>query len=120
MKITTLATCLIFVFGWATELLAQFVPVVAKQRSIDYLIQPDGTETEVLRQEGTYFRSSSGSVLDTMEPVKGENRGTHRSTLMDSSTRKTYDLEPQSQRSNTNASPARTVPAIYVTTRSCS
>ena len=92
MKITTLATCLIFVFGWATELLAQFVPVIAKQRSVHYLVQPDGTETEVMRQEGTYFRSSSGSVLDTMEPVNGKHRRTHRATLMDSSTRKTYDL----------------------------
>ena len=92
MKITTLVTVLILVFGCATELRAQFVPVIAKQRSIDYLIQPDGTETEVMREEGTYLRSSSGSVLDTMGPVKGKNRGRHRSTLMDSSTRKTYDL----------------------------
>ena len=92
MKITTLVTCLIFVFGWAAELPAQFVPVIAKQRSVHYLIQPDGTEKEVIREEGTYFRSSSGSVLDTMARVKGKNREKHRSTLMDSSTRRTYVL----------------------------
>ena len=92
MKITTLVTCLILVFGWATELRAQFVPVIAKQRSVDYLIQPDGTETEVMREEGTYFRSSSGSVLDTMARVKGKKPGKGRATFMDSSTRRTYVL----------------------------
>ena len=92
MKTTTLVTCLIFVFGGATQLLAQFVPVIAKQRSIHYLIQPDDTAREIAREEGTYFRSSSGSVLDTMEQVKGPYRGRHSSTLMDSSTRSTYDL----------------------------
>ena len=93
MKITTLVTCLIVAFGWATELLAQFVPVVAKQRSIHYLIQPDEPAREIAREEGTYFRSSSGSVLDTMEQVKGPYRGRHSSTLLDSSTRSTYDLD---------------------------
>ena len=92
MKIITVVTCLIHVCGWATELRAQFVPVIAKQRSVQYLIQPDGTEMEVMREEGTYFRSSSGSVLDTMALVKGKNRRTHGSILMDSSTRRTYVL----------------------------
>ncbi len=92
MKITTLVTCLVFVFCWETELRAQFVPVIAKQRSVHYLIQSDGSEMEVMREEGTYFRSSSGSVLDTMARVKGKNRRMHRSTLMDSSTRRTYVL----------------------------
>ncbi len=90
MKITAMVTCLIVVFGWATELLAQFVPVVAKQRSVHYRVESDGTETAIVRMEGAYFRSSTGSVLDTMEQVKGPYRGKHRSTLMDSSTRKTY------------------------------
>lgn len=92
MKITTLVTCLIFVFGWATELLAQFVPVIAKQRSVHYLIHSDGSEIEDMREEGTYLRSSSGSVLDTMARVKGKNREKHTSILMDSSTRRTYVL----------------------------
>lgn len=64
MKITTLVTCLAFVFGWATELLAQFVPVIAKQRSIHYLIQSDQTEVEVMREEGRYFRLQADYKID--------------------------------------------------------
>ena len=93
MKITTLVTCLIFVFGGTTDLLGQFVPVIAKQRNIHYLIQPDDTDMEIVREEGSYFRSSSGSVLDTIEQVKGPHKGRQISTLMDSSTRSTYDLD---------------------------
>ena len=93
MKITTWVTCLILVFGGATELLAQFVPVVAKQKSVHYRVESDGTETEVARKEGAYFRSSSGSVMDTLTQVKGPYQGEHRSTLMDSSTRKTYAVD---------------------------
>ena len=92
MKLSVLLTGLIFVFGWTTELLAQFVPVIAKQRGVHFFIQTDGTEVEVVREEGTYFRSSSGSVLDTMARVTGENQEERRSTLMDSSTRRTYAL----------------------------
>jgi len=92
MKITTLVTCLLLVFGSATELLAQFVPVIAKQRSIHYILQSDENEIEAVREEGTYFRSSSGSVLDTMLEIKGESKGKHIAILMDSSTRKTYDV----------------------------
>ena len=92
MKLGALLTSLILVFGWTTELLAQFVPVMAKQRRVHYLVQSDGTEMEVVREEGTYFRSSSGSVLDTMARVTGTNPRTHGSTLMDSSTRRTYAL----------------------------
>ena len=92
MKITTLVTCLVFLFGAVAELPAQFVPVIAKQRSIDFVVQPDGTEKAVVREEGTYLRSSSGSVLDTMARVKGKNRETYTSVLMDSSTRRTYLL----------------------------
>ncbi len=50
MRLGVLLTCLIFVFGWATELLAQFVPVITKQRSVHYLVQSDGIETEVMRE----------------------------------------------------------------------
>ena len=71
MKLSVLLTCLVFLFGWATELPAQFVPVIAKQRNVHYLIQPDGTEMEIVREEGTYFRSSSGSVLDTLVYAAG-------------------------------------------------
>ena len=92
MRLGALLTCLIFAFGWTTELLAQFVPVIAKQRSVHYAVQSDGTEMEVKREEGTYFRSSSGSVLDTMARVEGKNQGRRSSTLMDSSTRRTYVL----------------------------
>ena len=92
MRITTLVTGLIVVFGWAAELPAQFVPVIAKQRSIDFVMQPDGTEKAVTREEGTYFRSSSGSVLDTMARIQGKNRERQTSVLMDSSTRRTYVL----------------------------
>ena len=90
MKFTTLLTCLAFVFGGASELLAQFVPVTAKQRNVRYLIESDGTETEILREEGAYFHSSSGSVMDTLTQVKGPDQGKHRSTLMDSSSRRIY------------------------------
>ena len=93
MKITTWVTCLIFVFGWETELLAQFVPVIAKKRSVHYRVESDGTETAIVRKEGAYIRSSSGSVTDTLTQVKGPNQGEHRSTLMDSSTRKTYAVD---------------------------
>ncbi len=92
MRLGALLTSLIFVFGWATDLLAQFVPVMAKQRSVHFRVQSDGTEVEVVREEGTYFRSSSGSVLDTMARVTGKKQGGRRSTLMDSSTRRTYVL----------------------------
>lgn len=92
MRLGVLPTCLIFVFGLPTELVAQFVPVIAKQRSVHYLVQADGTEMEVKREEGTYFRSSSGSVLDTMARVEGKNQGRRSSTLMDSTTRRTYVL----------------------------
>ncbi len=93
MKFTTLLTCLAFVFGGASELLAQFVPVIAKQRNVHYLIESDGSETEIVRDEGTYFRSSSGSVMDTLTQVTGPDQGKHRSTLMDSSTRKIYNVD---------------------------
>ena len=92
MKIAVLLTCMVFVFGWVSELQAQFLPVVANQRSISYVMQPDGTEIEAMREEGTYFRSSSGSVLDTMLEVKGERKGKHVAILMDSSTRKTMTV----------------------------
>ena len=36
-----------FLFGGVAELPAQFVPVIAKQRSIDFAMQPDGTEKAV-------------------------------------------------------------------------
>ena len=93
MKITIWVTCLIFLSGWSTELLAQFVPVVAKQRNVHYRVESDGTETEIVREEGAYFRSSSGSVMDTLTQVKGPDKGKHRSTLMDSSTRNTYAVD---------------------------
>ena len=93
MKIAASLTCLALVFGGASELLAQFVPVIAKQKNVHYLIESDGTETEIVRDEGAYFRSSSGSVMDTLTQVKGPDQGKHRSTLMDSSTRKTYAVD---------------------------
>lgn len=92
MKVTALFALLILLLGWGTESLAQFVPVIAKQRSIHYLRQSDGSETEVIRTEGTYFRSSSGSVLDTMMQVKGDRKGKHESVHRDSSTKKIYLL----------------------------
>jgi hypothetical protein len=59
MKFSVLLTCLVFLFGWASELSAQFVPATAKQRSVPYLIRPDGTAMEMVREESTYVRSSS-------------------------------------------------------------
>lgn len=92
MKVTAFFVGLILLVGWGVDLLPQFTPVIAKQRSIQYLMQNDGSEIEAVRMEGTYFRSSSGSVLDTMLQIKGNKPGQHESVHMDSSTRKTYLL----------------------------
>ena len=92
MKVTPWFACLILLLGWGMESLAQFVPVIAKQRSIHYLRQSDGSETEAIRTEGAYFRSSSGSVLDTMMQVKGDREGKHESVHRDSVTGKIYLL----------------------------
>lgn len=92
MKVIALFACLILLVGWGVDLLPQFTPVIAKQRSVHYLMQNDGSEVEAVRMEGIYFRSSSGSVLNTMSQIKGNNPGKHESVHMDSSTRKTYLL----------------------------
>ena len=93
MKVTSfLLVGLLLLVGWGVDLLPQFTPVIAKQRSVHYLMQNDGSEVEVVRMEGAYFRSSSGSVLDTMVETQGNNPGKHESVHMDSSTRRTYLL----------------------------
>lgn len=77
MRLGVLLTCLIFVFGWATELLAQFVPVIAKQRSVRYLVQSDGTETGVMRE----VHASESPV--SQPPAEAEFRTKRRGTLPD-------------------------------------
>ena len=93
MKITTWVTCLIIVFGWATELLAQFVPVVAKKKVVHFQVLSDGSETEIAQAEGVYYRSSSGDVMDTTKYPKRKWSGKHQSIYMEASTRKTYELD---------------------------
>ena len=93
MKITTLLACLILVFSSASDSLAQFTPVIAKQRSVTYRMQSDGSEIVVRRTEGTYFRSSAGSVMRTEFDIKdGQRLGKGQSTYIDSSTGKSHSL----------------------------
>ena len=94
MKLSTLFTLLVFVFGYAVDSLAQFTPVTAKVRSVSFQIQDDGSEVEVHRTEGSYYRSSSGSVMETKFHIQnGEllNEGTAH--FVDSSSGKTYALD---------------------------
>ena len=93
MKITTLFACVVFVASSAFDSMAQFRPVIAKQSSSTYKIHPDGSETVVGQTEGTYLRSSSGSVMSTEYHIKhGQRVGEGKSTYIDSSTGKTYLL----------------------------
>ena len=68
MKFSVLLTCLVFLLGWAGELPAQFVPAIAKQRSVPYLIRPDGTEMEIVREEGILgeFGTTHGLDVESM------------------------------------------------------
>lgn len=93
MKITTLLACFVFAASSALDSLAQYNPVIAKQSSLTYKIHPDGSETVVGQTEGTYLRSSSGSVMSTEFNIKqGQRVGKGKSTYIDSSTGKTYLL----------------------------
>ena len=92
MKFVSMVTCMIWVFGVAPSLLAQFVPVVAKQRVVHLLKQSDGSEVAIAQAEGHYYRSSSGDVMDTTKYTEGLN-GKHTSIYMEASTRRTYSLD---------------------------
>ncbi len=72
---------------------AQWMPVVAKQRSLVYEVNPDGSEVLVSERRGTFFRTSSGSVIRTLFTVKdGQTQGKGSSILIDAQTGKTYSL----------------------------
>lgn len=94
MKLNTLVVCLTFVFGSSLDSLAQFVPVTAKLKSVSYQRQSDGSEIVVHQTEGSYFRNSSGSVMETqfhIEDGRILRQGT--SHYKDASTGKIYTLE---------------------------
>jgi hypothetical protein len=42
------------------------VPIKAKQRQMTYEIQPDGSEALKYKEEGVFYRSSSGAELNKM------------------------------------------------------
>lgn len=93
MKIPAMLVCLIFMFGQTPALLAQFTPIIAKQRSVSYQTQPDGSEIVVQQTEGTYFRSSSGSVMENMFHIKdGQEQGEGQTSYFDSLTSRIYSL----------------------------
>lgn len=93
MKIPAMLVCLIFMFGQTPALLAQFTPIIAKQRSVSYQKQSDGSEIVVQQTEGTYFRSSSGSVMENMFDMKdGQKQGEGKTSYFDSSTSRIYSL----------------------------
>lgn len=93
MKVPAMLVCLIFMFGQTPALLAQFTPIIAKQRSVSYQTQPDGSEIVVQQTEGTYFRSSSGSVVENMFHIEdGQEQGEGQTSYFDSFTGRIYSL----------------------------
>lgn len=77
---------------------AQWMPVVAKQRRLVYEVSPDGSEVLVSERRGTFFRTSSGSVLRTLFTVRdGQTQGKGSSILIDAQTGKTYSLNHKSR-----------------------
>lgn len=93
VKFVSMFTFMIWVFSGAPSLVAQFLPVVAKQRVIHFQKLSDGSEVEIARAEGNYFRSSSGDVMNTTKYTAGRWKGKHKSTYKQASTRKTYSLD---------------------------
>lgn len=73
---------------------AQWMPVVAKQRSLVYEVNPDGSEVLVSERRGTFFRTSSGSVIRTLFSVKGgQTQGQGSSILIEAQTGKAYAID---------------------------
>ncbi len=93
MKFVSMLTWMIWVFIGTPWLMAQFLPVVAKQRVVHFQKLSDGSEVEIARAEGNYFRSSSGDVMDTTKYSAGRWEGKHKSTYKQASTRKTYSVD---------------------------
>ncbi len=94
MITTTLLAIPVLVFISALDSLAQFKPVIANHRTVIYLTQSDGSEIVGRRVEGTYFRSSSGSVMQTEFPIEnGEKLGKGQSVYTDSKTGKIHLLD---------------------------
>ncbi len=94
MKLNTLLACLVLIFSCASSSLAQFTPVVAKIRTSYYQTQSDGTEKLTRSKEGFYYRSSAGDSMRTNFYVNenGEKLELGRSTYVDASTGKVYEL----------------------------
>lgn len=60
------------------------IPITAEQTTSSYQLQPDGSRLLLKQAEGTYYRSSSGAVMDTMIPLKdGKKAGSGQSTFID-------------------------------------
>lgn len=89
MKLNTLLVCLVFVFSYASDSLAQFTPVVAKIK-----ITETGSNGEQTKRQGFYYRSSAGDVMMTKFPVKenGEKLSEGLSFYVNASTGATYVL----------------------------
>jgi len=72
---------------------AQWIPIVAKQRKLVYQVNPDASEVLVSERRGTFFRTSSGSVIRTLFNVKGgQTQGKGSSILIDAQSGKTFSL----------------------------
>ena len=100
MRFKTMLACLALMLSGATDVLAQFTPVVAKIRAALYVKQPDGTEAQSQAKKGFYYRSSSGDSLKTVFYVseEGEQLEAGRSTYVNASTGEVYFIDHHPQK----------------------
>ena len=90
MKALASISCLVLMLWTVPSAMAQFMPITAKSRTVHYKTQSDGTEREMSRREGKYYRASNGSWA-TLGIYKGAFASR---AMLDASTGKLYQFSP--------------------------
>jgi hypothetical protein len=67
MKRASIALAILILSAYAYAQKEPATPIKAKQRQIMYEIKADGSKIMKHKHEGTFYRSSSGAELDTMD-----------------------------------------------------
>ena len=90
MKALPTISCLVLMLWTVPSAMAQFMPITAKSRTVHYKTQSDGTEREMNRREGKYYRASNGSWA-TLEIYK---KAFTARAMLDGFTGKLYQFNP--------------------------
>lgn len=94
--LTAISTLLL---GTAISVQAQWAPVIAKQKEVTYRLEENGSKVILAERRGDYYRSSSGSIMDTWRYlVDGQEVGPARATFLNASTGKRYSINHRLQR----------------------